>query len=136
MVAETGVDSLDGGGTMAGMQDIIARINKCVEDAETAGWEDVGFPANLLIECRDEIATLRSPWISVNDDTPDSDQSVLVWNSGGYCLKPWAWYQICCYRDGKWREQDEADEYPGVTHWMPLPPEPPNWKPLFEPPSD
>jgi hypothetical protein len=118
------------------MEDIIARINKCVEDAETAGWEDVGFPEDLLIECRDEIAKLRSPWISVNDDTPDSDQPVLVWNSGGNCEKPWAWWQICDYSDGKWREQDERDQYPGVTHWMPLPPEPPNWKPLFEPPTE
>jgi hypothetical protein len=75
-------------------------------------------------------------WISVADRLPDNDQPVLVWNSGGYCLKPWAWWQICDYRDGKWREQDERDEYPGVTHWMPLPPEPPNWKPIFEPPTD
>ena len=93
--AGTGVDSLDGGVRMAGME-----------------------------------------WISVAERLPDNDQPVLVWNSGGYCQKPWAWWQICDYEDGKWREQDERDEYPGVTHWMPLPPEPPNWKPLFKHPEE
>jgi hypothetical protein len=75
-------------------------------------------------------------WISVSERLPDNDQPVLVWNSGGYCAKPWAWWQICDYSDGKWREQDERDEYPGVTHWMPLPHEPENWKPLFERPAN
>ena len=74
-------------------------------------------------------------WIPVSERLPDNDQPVLVWNSGGYCQKPWAWWQICDYEDGKWREQDERDEYPGVTHWMPLPPEPPNWVPLPKPPE-
>ena len=74
--------------------------------------------------------SVANGWISVADRLPDSDRPVLVWNSGGDCPKPWAWWQICDYKDGEWREQDERDEYPGVTHWMPLPPEPPNWKPI------
>jgi hypothetical protein len=64
---------------------------------------------------------------------PEADHPVLVWNSGGDCLKPWAWWQICDYQDGKWREQDERDEYPGVTHWMPLPQEPLGWEKLAVP---
>ena len=114
--------------------DIIARIDKELSDCEIAGWEDVPFPEGLLMECKEEIIAASLRWIPVEERLPDNDQPVLVWNSGGYCQQPWAWWQICDYEDGKWREQDERDEYPGVTHWMPLPPEPANWKPLLEPP--
>ena len=74
--------------------------------------------------------SVANGWIPVTERLPEDDHPVLVWNSGGDCLKPWAWWQICDYKDGKWREQDERDEYPGVTHWMPLPQEPLGWEKL------
>jgi hypothetical protein len=113
--------------------DIIARIDKYLSDCEIAGWEDVLFPEKLLMECKAEIVAASSRWIPVSEELPEADQPVLVWNSGGDCLKPWAWWQICDYKDGKWREQDERDEYPGVTHWMPLPQEPHGWEKLALP---
>lgn len=74
-------------------------------------------------------------WIPVGERLPENGEPVMAWNSGGQCLKPWACHVICDYRDGEWREVEERDLYPGVTHWMQLPPEPHDWEPLPEPPN-
>lgn len=114
--------------------DIIARIDKELSDCEIAGWEDVPFPEGLLMECKEEIIAASSRWISVKERLPEEGEPVMAWNSGGWCEKPWACHVICDYRDGEWREVQERDLYPGVTHWMPLPPEPRGWESLPEPP--
>jgi hypothetical protein len=66
-------------------------------------------------------------WIPVSERLPEEEQEVLVWNGGGQCLKPWQGHVLCEYRNGEWRESQESDLYPGITHWMPLP-EPPEVK--------
>lgn len=63
-------------------------------------------------------------WILVSERLPDENMEVLAWNGGGQCLKPWQGHVLCEYRNGEWRESQESDLYPGITHWMPLP-EPP-----------
>ena len=64
---------------------------------------------------------LMPKWIPVSERLPEEDQEVLVWNGGGQCLKPWQGHVLCEYRNGEWRESQESDLYPGITHWMPLP---------------
>lgn len=63
-------------------------------------------------------------WIPVSERLPEEGQEVLAWNNGGQCEKPWQGHVLCVYRNGEWRESQESDLYPGITHWMPLP-EPP-----------
>ncbi len=64
---------------------------------------------------------LMPRWIPVGERLPEEEQEVLVWNGGGQCLKPWQGHVLCEYRNGEWRESQESDLYPGITHWMPLP---------------
>jgi hypothetical protein len=77
-------------------------------------------------EAASEIKRLRSErrWIPVSERLPEEGQEVLAWNNGGQCEKPWQGCVLCEHRNGEWREVEERDLYPGVTHWMPLP-EPP-----------
>ena len=63
-------------------------------------------------------------WIAVSERLPPEGQEVLAWNNGGQCEKPWQGCVLCEHKNGEWREFQERDLYPGVTHWMPLP-EPP-----------
>lgn len=63
-------------------------------------------------------------WIPASERLPEENQEVLAWNGGGQCEKPWQGHVLCEYRNGEWRESQESDLYPGITHWMPLP-EPP-----------
>ena len=81
--------------------------------------------AEGIAACLKEL--MRPEWIPVSERLPDEDQEVLVWNGGGQCLKPWQGHVLCEYRNGEWRESQESDLYPGITHWMKLP-EPPEAK--------
>jgi hypothetical protein len=83
--------------------------------------------AVLMLQMCSEIERLRGGWIPVSERLPEEEQEVLVWNGGGQCLKPWQGHVLCEYRNGEWRESQESDLYPGITHWMPLP-EPPEVK--------
>lgn len=107
------------------MDDIVARIDKFLYACARAGWEDVLPPEELLLACKAEILSASRQWIPVYEELPEEGQEVLVWNNGGQCEKPWQGHVLCAYRNGEWRESQEFDLYPGVTHWMPLP-EPPN----------
>jgi len=91
---------------MGYMKDLDIRIRSGGDDAIAAACE------------------LMPKWIPVTERLPEEEQEVLVWNGGGQCLKPWQGHVLCEYRNGEWRESQESDLYPGITHWMPLP-EPP-----------
>jgi hypothetical protein len=88
---------------MSYMKDLDIRIRSGGDDAIAAACE------------------LMPKWIPVSERLPEEDQEVLVWNGGGQCLKPWQGHVLCEYRNGEWRESQESDLYPGITHWMPLP---------------
>jgi hypothetical protein len=94
---------------MSHMKDLDIRIRSGGDDAIAAACE------------------LVPKWIPVSERLPEEDQEVLVWNGGGQCLKPWQGHVLCEYRNGEWRESQESDLYPGITHWMKLP-EPPEVK--------
>ena len=94
---------------------------------------EAGDSASLLhrvvMAAADEIEHLRNEhrWIPVSERLPPEGQEVLAWNNGGQCEKPWQGCVLCEHKNGEWREFQERDLYPGVTHWMPLP-EPPEVK--------
>jgi hypothetical protein len=80
---------------------------------------DIDQPSNVYVKVED-----LPRWISVSERLPDEHQEVLVWNGGGQCHNPWQGHVLCEYRNGEWRESQQSDLFPGITHWMPLP-EPP-----------
>ena len=85
-----------------------------------------GFVRRTWLEFKTAICgllqrTRTNGWIPVGERLPEEEQEVLVWNGGGQCLKPWQGHVLCEYRNGEWRESQESDLYPGITHWMPLP---------------
>jgi hypothetical protein len=58
---------------------------------------------------------MSTAWISVDDELPDDDETVLVWTSDG---EPWTGYheaRVWYYVSGN---KISADQ---VTHWMPFP---------------
>jgi hypothetical protein len=88
-----------------------------------------GFVRRTWLEFKTAICgllqrTRSGGWIPAGERLPVEGQEVLAWNGGGQCEKPWQGHVLCEYRNGEWRESQEFDRYPGVTHWMPLP-EPP-----------
>jgi hypothetical protein len=97
---------------MGHMKDLDIRIRSGGDDAVAAACE------------------LMPRWIPVSERLPEEEQEVLVWNGGGQCLKPWQGHVLCEYRNGEWRESQESDLYPGITHWMPLPAPPANYPEL------
>jgi len=143
--AETGVDSLDGGGTMAGMEDIIARIDALLANTPQSEIEEFEV-TRCLRDCRDEIIAARAcaemmlqgtgqrlaegmaervingqtvgAWIAVSERMPEEYERVIGWRAG-------------LVRAGEvWRNESggwlcgDCEPAGGITHWMPLP-EPP-----------
>jgi hypothetical protein len=65
-------------------------------------------------------------WISVSERLPAENESVLV--LAQYSEKVWGscWANhVASHRDGTWREDVESNVVSVVTHWMPIPPDPP-----------
>ena len=92
---------------MGHMKDLDRRIRQGGDDAIAA------------------VSELLPRWIPVSERLPADGQEVLAWNNGGQCEKPWQGCVLCEHtKNGEWREFQERDLYPGITHWMPLP-EPP-----------
>jgi hypothetical protein len=120
--------------------DIIARIDKELSDCEIAGWEDVPFPEGLLMECKEEIIAASLRWIPVEEELPEIDQNGARLATAEVGILPaatlMAWWQICDYEDGKWREQDERDAIPwrDALDAASARAGPTALKPLFEPP--
>ena len=93
---------------MAGMSDTAQKrdVLEALRSLLAHRTEDLGcyeFVLEAWMEsAADEIERLRAAnrWIPVSERLPDDDHPVLVWNSGGDCEKPWAWWQICEYKDG------------------------------------
>jgi hypothetical protein len=143
----TGVDSLDGGGTMAGMEDIIARIDALLANTPQSEIEEFEV-TRCLRDCRDEIKRLRTqgdgladrvgslfretqelyrhiatqqPWIPVSERLPEQGEHVL-----GFCSKIGT--QVAHLTDeSAWYWGTSGVLGYDATHWMPLP-EPPEVK--------
>ena len=75
----------------------------------------------LAIEALEKQATQK--WISVDDRLPEFGVSVLA-----RCFYHGKWRTLVCYRSkenfGEWYT-DEVCQWVKVTHWMPLPSDPP-----------
>lgn len=105
------------------MDDIVDRLRI----AETAPLDADGKVSLFLVlqDARAEIARLRKKrqWIPVGERLPELDSSVLVaWNYGED--KEQAVSQAWHHRHGLFTSLEDM-EFPGVTHWQPLP-APPN----------
>ncbi len=100
--------------------DIIARIDKELSDCETAGWEDVPFPEELLMECKAEIIAASSRWIPVSEELPKAGDTVLVSEYRDLLL---AWLNFSTEAGTAYFSAPGRSNFQ-VTHWMPLP-EPP-----------
>jgi len=136
MVAETGVDSLDGGGTMAGMSTYPFKCDLCggvTELAPTYGDFKCQHCGQVYVydECHrielsePQLKTLRdSRWILVSERLPEELTTVLVYHPDA----PFApsGIDLASQMDGdSWMLSDGRLGKP--THWMPLP-EPPEVK--------
>lgn len=59
----------------------------------------------------------REGWIKCEDEYPEQEQTVLVYDEGGYIF-------ICHHKHGFWRDFRVGNSHHEITHWQPLP-EPP-----------
>ncbi len=76
-------------------------------------------------------------WIPVQERLPPEDKSVLVLTQYSEKVYRSAWGNaVASYRDGEWREDEESNIVSVVTHWMPIPPDPPGVTGMIAEPAD
>ena len=89
-----------------------------------------GIDENRVIRvARNDIELLPAPdvepvqeWISVKDRLPEEKVDCIVHYQHAYCDNDGYWAIGICFYDGEKFQLNSAYK---VTHWMPLPPEPP-----------
>ena len=76
-------------------------------------------------------------WVPVTERMPPEGESVLV--LAQYSQQVWGscWANhVASHRNGKWSEDVESNEVSVVTHWMPIPPDPPGVTGMIAEPAD
>ena len=83
-------------------------------DCDSCGEESQSKYEEQSIEEASQSWNKRSlPWIDVDEQMPEEDESVLVWAS----------YLAICYRDdGVWKDSSDSTTFMDhISHWMPAP---------------